>query len=301
MLFYALFLILSDLTKVSEEFSTIKLEYIPVIVLLAPASWLVLFTRWNLLLKNSNINIPWHESLKINLSGYALSVTPGKVGELLKSHFMKTKFQIPQKNVMPIVLIEQFYTFLGLSIVGIIGIWYFQLGTYVVFGSLSILALTFCVLSSTRIFNKFFFLSNKIPFVTKYTNSMSDSYHIIKNSLKKKIFFYSSLLSITFWLIESLLVYFIVLSFNIDTLEFAQIVSIYVTSIIFGLVSFLPLGIGVVEGSLASFFTLQGLDISLSVPLVIIIRIFTRWYGVSIGLIALKMVGGFTLKENSNP
>ena len=59
-----------------------------------------------------------------------------------------------------------------------------------------------------------------------------------------------------------------------------------------GILSFLPLGIGVVEGSLASFFTMHGIDISLSLTIVVVIRLFTRWYGGSFGFIALKLSGG---------
>ena len=65
-----------------------------------------------------------------------------------------------------------------------------------------------------------------------------------------------------------------------------------------GFLSFLPMGVGVVEGSLASFFSLHGVSVSLSLTLVIIIRLFTRWYGVAVGFFALKFSGGLSLDEN---
>ena len=80
-------------------------------------------------------------------------------------------------------------------------------------------------------------------------------------------------------------------------MEFFNVASMYVTSIILGVISFLPLGIGVVEGSLAGFFNMQEIDISTAIILVIIIRVFTRWYGVSVGLVALKLIGGFSFKN----
>ena len=66
-----------------------------------------------------------------------------------------------------------------------------------------------------------------------------------------------------------------------------------------GVASFLPLGIGVVEGSLAGFFTLQGVDVSIALTLVIFIRIFTRWIAVSVGFVSLKLSGGFSLNTQS--
>ena len=67
-----------------------------------------------------------------------------------------------------------------------------------------------------------------------------------------------------------------------------------------GILSFLPLGLGVVEGSLASFFTMHGIDVSLALTIVVVIRLFTRWYGVSFGFIALKLSGGLTDNQKLN-
>jgi uncharacterized membrane protein YbhN (UPF0104 family) len=60
------------------------------------------------------------------------------------------------------------------------------------------------------------------------------------------------------------------------------------------MLSFLPMGVGVVEGSLAGFLNYEGIDISIALTLVILIRIFTRWYGVIVGLIFMKLIGGFS-------
>ena len=94
--------------------------------------------------------------------------------------------------------------------------------------------------------------------------------------------------------------YFILLAFGVETIEFVAIISTYTTSIMLGILSFLPIGIGVVEGTLASFFTIYGIDVSLALTIVIVIRLFTRWYGVSFGFIALKLSGGLTNNQELN-
>ena len=82
--------------------------------------------------------------------------------------------------------------------------------------------------------------------------------------------------------------------------EFLQIAATYTTSIIIGVASFLPMGIGVVEGSLAGFFSIQGVELSLAFTLVILIRIFTRWYGVIAGFVLMKMAGGFSITSKTD-
>jgi len=107
-------------------------------------------------------------------------------------------------------------------------------------------------------------------------------------------------LTTVFWLIEAIVVYFLLLSFGIDSIEFLKVIPTYTTSLMLGFLSFLPMGVGVVEGSLASFFSLQGIDVSLSLTLVVIIRLFTRWYGVVVGFFALKFSGGLSFNEKPN-
>lgn len=296
---YATFVIVSDVSTIIVKITQFQVEYIPAIISLVTATWFILFVRWHLLLKNSDLHIPKKDSFLIYLSGVALTIIPGKVGELVKSQLLKSKFGISRTTTAPIVLAEQLYTVVGIFIVSMFGIWNFELGIYImiIFGAL--LAIVFFLISSKKFFNKFLCLINKIKFLSKFTEPLTDSYDVIKKSTRGRIFVYSSSLSALFWLVESITVYLILLSFNIDTLEFLTLVPTYTASIILGVASLLPLGIGVVEGSLAGFLTLQGIDGSIALTLVIIIRIFTRWYSVSIGFIALKITGGLSMKTNS--
>ena len=55
-----------------------------------------------------------------------------------------------------------------------------------------------------------------------------------------------------------------------------------------------------VEGTLASFFTIHGIDLSIAITIVIVIRLFTRWYSVSFGFIALKLSGGLNSQESND-
>ena len=74
----------------------------------------------------------------------------------------------------------------------------------------------------------------------------------------------------------------------------------YASSIILGVISFLPLGLGVFEGSLAGFLSLRGIDLSIAITIVIIARIITRWYMVFTGLITLKITHGLRKFSNGN-
>ena len=223
-----------------------------------------------------------------------MSVTPGKVGELIKSQFLKSKYGVSRKNTLPLIISEYFYHMVGVLAVSILGVYYFEFSLYVIILTSALIITTLTIISSETFFKKFVNLISKRNFLKKYVSHISDSHIILKKSTRGKIFIISSGLSIAFWLTEVLIVYFVFLSFNILNFEFFKIAAIYTTSLILGMLSFLPMGVGVVEGSLAGFLNYEGIDISIALTLVILIRIFTRWYGVIVGLIFMKLIGGFS-------
>ena len=296
---YFIFLVISDLGEVYAQLNKMDTNYLPIILLLIPLCWIVLFTRWNLLLKNSNVHVPVKDNLKIYLSGFALSITPGKIGELIKSQLLKTKFGIPREKTAPIVLVEQLYNIIGIIGVSILGLWYFEFGAHIILIAASLLVIILILISSKRLFEKFLTLLSRIKFLSQYTSTFSNSYDVLRKSTRGWIVVSASAVSIMFWLIESVIAYFVLLSFGINHIEFITVITTYTSSIVLGVFSFLPLGIGVVEGSLAGFFSLQGIDISIALTLVIFIRIFTRWIAVSAGFISLKLSGGFSLNTES--
>ena len=91
-----------------------------------------------------------------------------------------------------------------------------------------------------------------------------------------------------FWFLDSMIAYLTLLSFGIDIIDYFVLMSIYTSSIILGVISFLPLGIGVVEGSLVGFLSINGIEFHLATAVVVFIRFFTRWIGVMAGFIGLK-------------
>ena len=285
---YAIILIAFDINIISEKIGDFDPQYLPIIIPLIPLTWGVLFLRWNLLLKNSDIDIPLKDNFMIFISGFALGVTPGKVGELIKSQLLKNKFNIPRTKTAPLVIVERFYDFFAIAIISLFGILVFEYSIYI-FGILIIgISIFLIVTSSEKIFLKFLNKIEKIKFLKNFSNELPKSFDVIQKSTRGKILPLSITLSVVFWFLDSIIAYLTLLSFGIDIIDYFVLMSIYTSSIILGVISFLPLGIGVVEGSLVGFLSLNGIEFHLATAIVVFIRFFTRWIGVMAGFIGLK-------------
>ena len=293
---YALFLIFSDIQKLENKIIDFDIRYIPLIIFLVTCAWIPLYLRWNLLLKNTGEQVSLKGNLSIYVSGFALSITPGKIGELIRTELLKKKFNIPRTKTVPLIFVEKLYDLTGAITIAIIGIWFFHESRYIIIAGLILLLSVFIFISSDKIFNKSVNYFGRFKIMAKFLQPLLQSYEIIKISTRGKIAISATLLSILYWLITSLAVYFVLIAFKITNIEYLNVVSTFTASLFLGAASFIPGGIGVAEGSLVGLFHLQGIEVTTAIMLVVIIRLFTLWYGVAIGFIALKLTGGFSLK-----
>jgi len=291
---YSAFIITSDITTISEKILDIEIEFFIIIGILVTLGWLILFARWHLLLKNSNISIPIKSSFLVYMSGFALSLIPGEVGDLVKVQILKNRFNVSRSQTGGIIFSEWFYTAIGLVSLTLTGVVFFELGGVIgiIFSIILISLIT--IIKSKKIFLKFSKLISKIKYLSNFTKNIEESYDVIQESTKIKIAIISILLSISFWVLETITVYFVMSRFGINGIEIFEIMSIYTTAIILGFISFLPFGTGVVEISLASFLNQKGVELSTGLTVIVIIRLLTRWYPVIVGFIVLKKNGGLS-------
>jgi len=297
---YSVLLSFSDLDLISDQLANFKIEFLLPVLILVTLSWFILFTRWHILLKNSNIIIPLRNSFTIFISGFSLQFIPGEVGEFLKAQLLKNKFNIPRSKTSPIIITEMLYNAVGLVILSITSIWFFEFTIYIFVIFSTLLILLFYLINNKKYFLKVINIFLKIKFFKKYVEPMTESLETIQNLTKGKVLFYSIILTTFFWFVECIAIHLLLLSFGINTIELLAVVPMYTSSIILGVISFLPFGLGVFEGSLAGFLSLRGIDISISLTIVIVARIITRWYSVFVGLIVLKITNALSVFSDEN-
>ena len=296
---YAIFLFTSDFNIITEKISNFKINYLPLILFLVTASWCPVFIKWHFLLKNCEIDIPLTRSITVFLSGLAFDITPGKLGALMKSQILKTSFNIPRTKTAPIVLVEKVYDLIGAILASITGIIILGMDVYLIIIAILVLAMVFFFLYYRPASELFFKRVTKTKFFSKYVENISEFDKTIQKSTNVKVATICILLAVTYWFIVSAAVYFTLIGFDINILDYLKVLSIYATSILLGAVSFIPGGVGITEGALAGLFTLEGIDVSTALILSVIIRIFVLWYSVSIGFISLKFTGWFSSTKNS--
>ena len=295
---YALFLFISDYNVISEKISNFKINYLPLILFFVSASWIPLIIKWHFLLKNSEVDVPLTKSIAIWFAGVAFEITPGHVGVLMKSQILKTSFNISRTKTVPIIIVEKAYELIGAILASVIGIIVLGMEFYLIIIAISGLIVIFFFMYHKPASELFFNRITKLKFFSKYVENISEFYEIVKKSTNVKVATICILLALTYWFMVSAAAYYTLIAFDVNILDYLKVLAIYTTSSLLGAISFIPGGIGVTEGSIAGLFTLNGIDVSTALILSVMIRIFTLWYSVGVGFIALKFTGAFSSRKN---
>ena len=296
---YGIFLFVPDFNLIQEKISNFKINYLPLILLLVSASWIPLIIKWHFLLKNCQIEIPLAKSVAVFLSGMFFDITPGQIGALMKSQILKTSSNIPRTKTAPIVLVEKVYDLIGAIVASIIGIIILGIHHHLIIIGILVLSTIFFFMYYRPATELFFKRLIKTKFFSKYVENLSEFYEIIQKSTNVKVATICILLAVTYWFIVSAAGYYVLISFDINALDYLKVLAIYATSTLLGAISFVPGGIGVTEGTLTGLLTLEGIGVSVALILSVMIRIFTLWYSAFIGFIALKFSVNF-FRNNSN-
>jgi uncharacterized protein (TIRG00374 family) len=219
-----------------------------------------------------------------------MSVTPGKMGELLKAYLVKQITNEPVSKTAPIILAERITDFVSLVIIALIGAYLFNYGRIIVISVGLFFMLILIIISSKKLALFFLFQLEKINYLKKFLTGIHSAYQSSYILLRPKSLFLMTLLSFVSWGFECLGYYIILVNFNIEILQmFAWASFSYAFATIIGAITLLPGGLGVTDGSLTFFIVDKNYPLDVAVASTFIIRVVTLWFAVLVGIISVTL------------
>jgi len=97
-------------------------RWLPVLLALSLVNYVIRFIRWEYYLRLLDIRVPLRTSAAVFVAGLAMTVTPGKVGEFLKSYLLKESADIPMARSAPVVFVERLSDLLALVLLAAVGV-----------------------------------------------------------------------------------------------------------------------------------------------------------------------------------
>lgn len=287
-LIYLAFTIYADYKQVIFAFSKFSLWLIPVILSLSFLNYISRFFKWDYYLHLLKIKITKVDSFAIFMSGLIMSVTPGKMGELLKAYLVKQVVNEPVSKTAPIIFAERITDFVSLVMIGLIGAYVFDYGRIIVAAVGVFFLLVIFIVSQKSLAIKIINFFEKISFLKKHIEKIHTAYESSYILLQFKPIVLMSLLSLVSWFLECLGYYLVLTNFAVEVSILWSAFS-YAFATIVGAISMLPGGLGVTEGSLTIMLIQKSVSKDIAVASTFIIRVATLWFAVLVGVIAVSL------------
>lgn len=288
--------LVSDASAVRQAFSTFRWELLPAILGLTALNYLLRWLKWEYYLRRLRLGagVTRLASGLIFTAGLVMSVTPGKLGEVFKSVLLKRVNGTPVSRSAPVVLAERLTDGLAMLLLMAIGLTLYPPARFA-FVVLVVASLAgILVLQYRRLALALIDGTARLPFGTRIAPRLHTIYASTQQLLAWRVLLIATLISTLSWGFECLAFYYVLVGLGVagTPLLLLQATFIFAASTLFGLVSFLPGGLGVSEvSSVGLLVAIVGLPASTATTATIIIRFCTLWFGVLLGVIALAWFG----------
>ena len=203
---------LNDILKAVEQFNWL---YLVVIFSLSYLTFITRFFKWDYYLNLLNIKIKKSDSFLIYMSSLIMSVTPGKIGDLIKSYMLKESNNIPISQTAPIVLAERITEFLSLLLIAVAGIYFYEKGIVLVV-ILTILLIGIALLLSNKKSSDWILLKlSNFKFIKKHVDNFTIVLSNSHKMLQPAPFIKMILLSLVSWFFEGFAFYLILTKLSV--------------------------------------------------------------------------------------
>lgn len=264
---------------------------------LSLANYGLRFLKWEYYLRVLGIRgVPKGESLLIFLSGFVLTVTPGKVGEVFKSVVLQDRWGVPVARTAPIVVAERLTDLLGVVALIAVGSASFPGGAaWATAGFLVVLAILVFA-SAERLWRAVVGLLPRLPGPAGRAGARAAPRLVAALTSLQDLVAPSRLavptaLSIVGWALEGVGTWLLLQGFG-EAASVARAAFCYAVATLAGALVPVPGGLGVTEKVLEELMVaVAGVPGAVATPTMILGRLATLWFAVLVGFVALGWLG----------
>ncbi len=249
-------------------------------------SYLLRFLRWQYYLRCLGHYLPGLLHFTYYLAGFALTTTPAKAGETIRSVYLKNH-GVPFKHSLASFFCERFQDLIIVTLLASLALLSFDEYRYFVFISALTLLILLSALRSQKLPQFLRYLGSilQISRIRRMVEHLAELLESAQALLQPRRLYSGLLLGLLAWSVQGLAFYFILATLG-SPLPLTMTLSIYAISLLAGALSFIPGGIGATETIMYLLLAQAGVDHSLALVIPIISRVSTLWFAVVLGLLA---------------
>ncbi len=283
--------LIADLPQVVRAVEGFEWGWLPLILGLTTFNYLLRFVKWHYYLRQVGIhNISRADSLKVFLGGFSMTVTPGKVGEAMKSLWLKNLTGAGMARTLPVVAAERLSDALACAVLASVGVVAYPQYWPAFAAVLALMVGGIVVVQIRPLSLGLLAMAERLPLVKRFALGLHEFYESSYQLLTIKNLAVAVGLGTVSWAGEGAAFFPVLKGLGVEATPtlLAQATFILAFSVIVGGASALPGGLGAAEVSLAGMLAfVVGLPRQVAASAALLIRFFTLWFGVTLGFLVL--------------
>lgn len=263
-----------------------KLSWVQVVVLLALslANYGLRGLRWHLFSRHMRLPLSLTSNFRHFLGGFAMTVTPGRVGELVRMRWIARETGTAFEASAPLVLVDRASDLAAMAI--LMGAALMFSGTQISGGIPVVILALIAAFVATRpqllaaLAKLGHRVTGKLPRLFARVRRAARALEPFANG---GALFKGSVLALFGWLAEGI-AFYLLLHWMGAEVSAATAIAIFLFSTLAGGLTGAPGGVGGAEAAMIALLALEGVPLAMSVPATAIIRLTTLWFAILIGL-----------------
>jgi len=259
-------------------------------LVLALANYLLRFAKWHYYLRTLAIRMRGRDSAAVFFSGLALSMSPGKLGELIKPYLVRRIQRTPVERTIPVVLAERVTDLVAVLLLALLGLRVLDLSSAVVVAAsvpiVAVVALAWC----RPLFEAMARRLARSRRLRGLAHRVLEGRESMARLLTPVPLAWATVVSLAAWFCECVGLYIVLRGFGLSV-DLLTATSVYAFATLAGALSMLPGGLGVTEGSMTALLVrCAGVDTPVAAAATLIIRAATLWFAVALGAAVMLML-----------
>lgn len=288
---YAITAIAADRVALASGISALGILGVTAVLALSLGNYLLRFWRWDWYMQDAGHRIPAGRHLLCYLAGFALTVTPGKAGEAVRSLYLK-QHGVPYSLSLALLFVERLLDLCAILMLA--GAYLLHLPEYrpMALVALAVVVAILVAVGSGGWSGGFVrrMGARLPPRLARYCGHLADMLESSRLMLRPRRLFLALVLGLVAWGLEGYGLVILSHAVEIDV-SVTEGVAIYASAILAGaLAFFLPGGVGGAEIVMTVLLKQAGADWDVAVIATVMCRVATLWFAVIIGLVAMMIL-----------
>ena len=270
--------------ETKHQLMQLHLGKIAILLCLSLVNYLFRGVRWHLFSNRLGLPTTLIQDLRHFLGGFAMSVTPGRVGELIRMRWLRRETGWAVERTAPLVLMDRASDLAAMALILAGGV-ALSAGGIAMATPVAILALAAafvatrpkllggCVTLLYRTIGKFPRLMARVRIAAR-SLTMFSSGPIMAGALA---------LGLIGWIAEGYAFHLLLMWMGAD-IGLTIAIAIFTFSTLAGGLTGAPGGVGGAEAAMVALLSLEGIPLEVSIPATAVIRLTTLWFAILIGL-----------------